>query len=310
MRRTLESRVYTYSQYMKQKFGRKVFRVGLSTGIPCPHRISTGGCIYCNPETFTGEYQYQNLTVEQQLEKAIPRIIKNCGDVGLLAYFQDETSTAGAPDLLNRKFKEAIEYPGIMGMIVSTRPDHVDQEIIDLLKSYEVPVSLEIGLQSINDKSLLYLNRGHKAEAVKQAVDLCSKNEIDLGVHIITGIPGEDLEDMTRTIEFINSRQIIKEVKFHNLVIYKDTSLEKLYQENKITPLTLEEHIDILSELLSCLRGDKVVSRLFTSNIRRSQIALGNYEGSKPEWLNRLRLLLIEKDIVQGCRTELTYPGI
>ena len=109
--KTLEQLIYTYSDFLKKRFGRKVFRVGLSMGEICPHRKDSGGCIFCNPETFTGDYQAENLSVAQQMEEIIPRIKANCGDVALLAYFQDETSTSGDIDSLNEKFTVALSHP-------------------------------------------------------------------------------------------------------------------------------------------------------------------------------------------------------
>jgi len=299
--------IYTYSTYLKEKYSRRVFRVGLSTGLKCPHRINSGGCIFCDPETFTGEYQAKDLSVKEQLEDAVPRIFKTCGKVGLLAYFQDETSTAGEISYLDKKFRQALEYPDILGLIVSTRPEYVTAEIVDLLRSYKVPVTIEIGLQSVKENSLKFLNRGHDLASVESAIELCKGNDLDLGVHVITGIPGETIEDMKDTIKFISDRPAIKQVKFHNLVVYKNTLLEKYYEEVKFKIISLDEHIDVLCHLIPILRGDIVISRLFTSNIRRTQTAIGNYSGSKPEWLHSLKIKLIENSIIQGCKTEIPF---
>ncbi|MCK4311649.1 MAG: radical SAM protein, partial [Candidatus Cloacimonetes bacterium] len=181
---------------MKHKFGTRVFRVGLSTGIKCPHRIKTGGCIFCNPETFTGEYQTRNLSIKEQLKDAVPRIKESCGDVKLLAYFQDDTSTAGDIDLLKKKFKEALSHPEIIGLVISTRPDYVNDKIVELLCSFDVPVTIEIGMQSIHNKSLKFLNRGHTFKQVEKAVELCGNAGLTIGVHLIMGIPGESFENM------------------------------------------------------------------------------------------------------------------
>jgi len=307
MKKKLENLVFLYSSFLKKRYGIKVFRVGLSTGLTCPHRISTGGCIFCHPETFTGEYQSAGLSIEEQLNKAVPRIKNTCGAVKLLAYFQDETSTAGEIDYLDKKFKSALQHPDIIGLIVSTRPEYVNQKIIDLLKSYNLPVTIEIGLQTVKEESLIFLNRGHDLNDVKKALNLCEKNRLNLGVHIIIGIPGETIEDMQNTIRFISSCPTIKQVKFHNLVVYKHTPLASIYQQNKFEILNIDEYISTLCQLLPYLRGDIVISRLFTSNIRRTQIAIGEYSGSKPEWLNKLRLALIQQNIFQGCKTATPY---
>ena len=154
-------------------------------------------------------------------------------------------------------------------------------------------------MQSIHDKSLDFLNRNHNFLQTQKAIEICGKAGLDVGVHLIIGIPDESFDDMLETIKYVSSNDFIKQVKFHNLVVYKNT---KLAEMKNINSLSIDEYIDILSELIPFLREDIVISRLFTSNIRRSQIAVGNYEGSKPEWLNKLRLKLIEKKYYQGCK--------
>ncbi len=307
MDQRLEYRIFTYSTYLKQRFGRRVFRVGLSTGITCPHRQQTGGCIFCNAETFTGEYQAQGKTIEEQLHEAIPRIKESCGDVALLAYFQDETSTAGSIEYLREKFSEALMHPEIMGLVVSTRPDYVNEEVVQLLKSFDVPVTIELGLQSIHNRSLEFLNRAHTFQDVDAAIKLCGEAGLDIGVHLIMGIPGETENDMLKTMKYISSNKYIKQVKFHNLVVYKNTKIARLADEGEIELLSIPNYIEILANLLPYLRGDIIVSRLFTSNIRRSQIAVGEYPGNKTKWMNELRKYIYEHGINQGSETGVEY---
>lgn len=304
MEERLEYRIFTYSAYLLKKYGTKVFRVGLSTGEICPHRLINGGCIYCNPDTFTGDYQSKGLTIKEQLDDAVPRIKKACGDVKLLAYFQDETSTSGNIAFLKQKFDEALKNSDMLGLVVSTRPDYINAEVIKLLSSYNVPITVEIGLQSIHNKSLEFLNRAHTFEEVHEAINLCGEAGLEVGVHVILGIPNETFEDMLQTIKYITSDRYIKQVKFHNLVIYKHT---KLAQMDNIPTYSINEHIKNIAELIPYLRGDIAVSRLFTSNIRRSQIAIGDYSGNKTKWMNELRKYMYNHGINQGSETEVEY---
>jgi len=306
MNQTLEHRIFTYSTFLKNKYGQKVFRVGLSTGIMCPHR-QTGGCIYCNPHTFTGEYQYKQLSISEQMEDAVPRIKKSCGDVKLLAYFQDETSTAGPLDQLKQQFSEALLNRDVVGLIVSTRPDYVSRETLEMLSSFEVPVTIEFGVQSIHDKSLKFLERGHDFATVQKAIDLCAEFNLEVGVHLITGIPGETFEDMLKTVEWVASQPNIKQAKFHNLVVYQGTRLTELFKQGSFVQYTIEQHIIDLANLLPHLRGDISVSRLFTSNVRQDGIALGDYPGNKTKWMNQLRLYMMRHNLVQGSETEIAY---
>ncbi|HHE37864.1 MAG TPA: TIGR01212 family radical SAM protein [Candidatus Cloacimonetes bacterium] len=303
MEQRLEDRIYTYSTYLKRKYGRKVFRVGLSTGIICPHRINRNGCIFCNPNSFTGEYQAENLSIEDQLEKAIPLITESCGDIDLLAYFQDETSTAGNLSELKKKFTRALSHPKIIGLVVSTRPDYVNEEIIKLLCSFDIPVTIEIGLQTIHNKNLEFLNRGHDFEQSRKAIELCGKAGLEVGVHLIIGIPGENFENMKQTIRFVSSNKYIKQVKFHNLMIYKNTKLAEMYKNGEVQIFDIEDYIKILGDLIPYLRGDIVITRLFTSNILNTNLTIGNFQGNKTKWMNSLRKYIYENNIIQGSET-------
>ena len=304
MEERLEYRIFTYSAYLLNKFGEKVFRVGLSTGKTCPHRKDNGGCIFCNPHTFTGEYQSQDLSIEEQFKDAIPRIKKACGDVKLLAYFQDETSTYGNINFLKQKFDEALSHPEVIGLVVSTRSDYINEKVIELLASYKVPVTIEIGLQSVHNKSLEFLNRGHTFEQAEKAIEMCGKAGLTVSVHLILGIPNETYNEMLQTIKWVSSNKYISQVKFHNLVVYRNTKLAKMVD---IPIYTIEEHIKNMGKLIPYLRGDIVVSRLFTSNIRRSQIAIGKYPGNKTKWMNELRKYIYEHGINQGSETDIEY---
>ncbi|MDY6916324.1 MAG: TIGR01212 family radical SAM protein [Candidatus Cloacimonadota bacterium] len=305
MKSRLEDRIYTYSDYLKKKFGEKVFRVGLSTGIPCPHRIATGGCIFCDPQTFTGDYIRKVLSVQDQLNEIVPIIQKSCGKVKLLAYFQDETSTAGEIAVLKEKFQSALNFPDVLGLVVSTRPDYINVDIVKMLKQLEKPVTIEIGLQSVHNSSLEFLNRGHNFSQVDEAIQLCGENGLEVGVHLIMGIPGENFEDMKKTISYINDNEYIKLLKFHNLIVYKGTKLEKIISKEEI--INIDRYIDLMTNLLGYLRGEKVITRLFTSNISPNQVAMGNEVGNKTKWMNYLRKKMIAKGIIQGCKTNFIY---
>ncbi|MCD4817372.1 MAG: TIGR01212 family radical SAM protein [Candidatus Cloacimonetes bacterium] len=303
----LEDRIFTYSDFLKKKYNRKIFRVGLSLGIPCPHRMKNEGCIFCDPQTFTGSYQSKGLSITEQLEIAIPIMEQSCGNVDFLAYFQDETSTAGSIDFLMKKFEEALQHPKIAGLVISTRPDFIDDDIIDLLQRFKVSVTIEIGLQSIHDKSLRFLNRGHNFDDTKKAIKKCGEAGLEIGVHIIIGIPGEKLSDMIETIKYISSEKSIKQIKFHNLVVYKNTKLAEIVSENKTEIMTISDYLEILLQLLINLRGDIAVSRLFTSNVQKNQIAVNEIWGNKTKWMNELRKKMIKNDLFQGMNTNFVY---
>jgi radical SAM protein (TIGR01212 family) len=305
MEQRLNHKINLYSDYLIKKFGRKVFRAGVSTGIVCPHREKNGGCNFCNPDTFTGDYQSENLSITEQLKDAVKRIKASCGDVQFLAYFQDETSTAGDPEFLKSKFEEALNFPEVLGLVVSTRPDALSESVINVLKNLNKPVTIEIGLQSIHDKSLKYLNRGHTFAQADKAIQICGEAGLQVGVHLIWGVPGETFDEMKATIEYVSSNPYIKQVKFHNLIIYKETKLAETISNNEI--ISIDEYIDLLCDLLPYLRGDKIITRLFTSNIKKNQLASGTITGNKTKWMNQLRMQLYAENIVQGSKTDREY---
>ncbi len=300
----LSDLIRTYSDHMFKLYGEKVYRVGVSTGIPCPHR-QAGGCVYCNPDSFRGDYQNRALSIEQQLDKGIEIISRNTRAESFIAYFQDETSTAGNIDYLRDIFSRALSYPQIKGLVISTRPDYVDEDICEMLRSLSKSVILEIGVQSIHQASLDYLRRGHSQEDSENAINLCQRYGIETGVHLIMGIPGEDFSDMQKTIQWVSDNPGIKEVKLHNLVIYRGTELAKLWKEGKIEQMPIDDYIEILSELIPWIREDIVISRLFTSNILHNDLGVIELSGKKTKWMNQLRLKLENKGYRQGIKYNL-----
>ncbi|MCF7913011.1 MAG: TIGR01212 family radical SAM protein [Candidatus Cloacimonetes bacterium] len=295
----LSELIYTYSSAMLAKYGEKVFRVGVSTGITCPHR-DAGGCIFCNPGTFRGAYQDNNLNIEEQLEQGMAILRKNSKAKSFIAYFQDETSTAGDLEYLADLFNRALQYPGIKGLVVSTRPDYINPQVCEMLTSFSQPVSVELGMQSIHDKSLNFLRRGHSQADTARAIELCREWGIETGVHLILGIPEECFGDMLATIRWVSNNTAIREVKLHNLVVYDGTDLAKLWQAGEIKQMPVDEYIEILCELIPWIRSDIVISRLFTSNILHNDLAMAALSGNKTKWMNLLRLKLLEKGYKQG----------
>ncbi len=292
--------INSYSDFIKKKFGRKVYKAGLSTGLICPHRVNNSGCIYCNPSTFVGENQASESDVLQQFRKSAERIRDMFGDVGLLAYFQDETSLAGSPELLINTFKEILELDECLGLIISTRPDYIPESVLEFLSRQEKFVSVEFGLQSIHDKSLSFLNRGHSFADFEKALKITSKYIRHIGVHLILGIPGETEQNIMNTIDYVSESKVISEVKFHNMVAYEGTRLSGIYEDVKDQIPDYEEYIVMLSKVIERLNPDIVISRLFTSHVADSAKVLNPFPGHKTQWIEKLRKHLLAEGIKQG----------
>jgi radical SAM protein (TIGR01212 family) len=287
---------------MKEKYNEKVYRIGLSIGEKCPHRLKSGGCIFCIPGTFTGEYQQNNLSITEQCEIITKKMIQKLKVTNFVAYFQDETSTAGNVEHLKKMYYEALNFPNVHELIISTRPDFISKELITMLDAIEKPVTIELGLQSIHDKTLEFLNRGHTFADFEKAIDLIKKSKCRIGVHLITGIPTESLDERLETIKYVGQNENISEIKLHHLVVYENTELAEISQKHNFHYDSLEDYFVFLEKALPFLRKDQVISRIFTSNVRRSMIALNQFPKTKVDWLNKLLKYLDEKNVIQGSK--------
>jgi radical SAM protein (TIGR01212 family) len=268
-----------------------VLKIGLSTGIQCPQRIQNTPCIFCEPTTFMSDF-FENTTSIPANNDILYQInhlankLKKLNIHSFIAYFQDNTSLYGDIDYLISLFKVADMHPDILELIISTRPDYIDKIILNKLLEINKPVTVEIGVQTVNDKSLAYLNRGHTQQDNQNTMDLLSTFPFRVGAHIILGIPSESILDINNTIEWINKTTIIKEIKLHHLAVYKNSVLAKKIDINDI--IDLDTYIELLIYFLKEIRDDIVISRLFTSNLNRHNIMINNFPGVKREWMNKL----------------------
>ncbi len=291
----LSELINTYASFMQRKYERRVQRVPLSTGIPCPH----GKCIFCRPDTFTDPVSNQDVIT--QFHTLTDRMGKMFKHPAWIPYFNAETGTYGDLTQLKRIFQTALQQQNVVELAISTRPDCVSEEVCTLLKGLEKPVTVEIGMQTIHDRSLDFLRRGHTHAQTEQALELLKRYGIRTGVHLIIGIPGETIDDMLETVRWISGSGLIDEVKFHQLVIYRDTELEKIMQHDRFIPLTTSDYLTILTRLLPELDERIVVSRMFTSNVRRTGVAIAPDTGSKLEAMNELGQRLKSGNIRQGA---------
>jgi len=301
MRLRLEERVNTYGSHLKQKYGRRVFRAGISTGFDCPHRKEKGGCVFCLPETFTDSEIKTDMSPLEQLELIVPKIKKGCGVDKVLAYFQDNTSTAANPEKLRKIFANALQHSDVIGLIISTRPDAIDEDVLEMLISLQTDICLEIGVQSIHQKSLDLLRRGHSMKEVERAIRLTEEYGVELGIHLILGIPGESLEDMIETVQYFNTKKSVTQLKLHNLIVFEGTELSQFDREILSRIPTYEEYVELLGKIVPYIGKDKVISRFFTSNLARSGSAIDAFPGVKRNWLSRLESHFNECDVFQGA---------
>ena len=309
-------RFNSYSSYFQREFGGRVQKISIDAGFSCPNRdgtISTGGCTFCRNDAFNPSYCRPEKNVRQQIEEGIEfhkRRYRRANSY--LAYFQAFSNTYKPLDELERLYREALSVEGIIGLVIGTRPDCINEEILEMLQSISHinpidpispirPIIIELGVESVYDSSLLRVNRGHDFACAKKAIELVHQYGFPCGAHLIFGLPGETREMMLHAADIISELPITT-VKFHQLQIFKDTNMADEYLANPsdFHLFTLDEYIDFVIDFIERLNPNIVIER-FAGEVPP------RYLVSKP-WLN-LRydqvLSLIEKRLEERN----TYQG-
>ena len=259
---------FSLSDFLKQKFGEKVYRVSLDGGFTCPNRdgtLSRGGCLYCNEAGARASYVNPKLSITKQLKEGTEIISRRYKVKKFIAYFQSYTNTYAPLSRLRSLYEEALDFPGIVGIAVGTRPDCVNKNILIYLNSLGEKnlVILEYGVQSLNDTALAAVNRQHDAaQSIKAITNTLKFPNIRVFAHVIFGLPEDNRQNMLDTVTTL-CKLGIHGIKFHHLYIEKNTRLARLYEQEKITPLERTEYSDLLIKALSIIPRHIVIDRLF-----------------------------------------------
>lgn len=257
---------YDLNSYFRDLFGQRVHKITVDAGFNCPNRdgtISTGGCIYCNDRgSGTGAYA-RGISVREQLEVGKIKVAKRFKAKKFMAYFQSYSNTYASVEALKKIYDEALSVPDVVGLTIGTRPDCVNEPILDLLSYYARThlIWLEYGLQSCHDDTLNIINRGHDFKCFKSAVDITSNRNIKIGVHVILGLPGEDRDKMLATAK-VFSHLRLDGIKMHLLYIVKGTRLHDLYTKRKYRCLKQMEYVALVCDFLERLPPKMVIHRL------------------------------------------------
>lgn len=275
-----------YSSYIRRTFGQRVQKISVNAGFTCPNRdgkISKEGCIYCTNKSFSPFYCNSDDSISEQLRKGIDFFSPKYNAQKYLAYFQTYTNTYDNINALRQKYDEALSVDDVIGLVISTRPDCVNDEIIRLLADYakEKYVEIEFGLESTKNTALELINRGHTYEQAVDAIMLAQKYGIMSGVHLILGLPYETEDDFYLHAEKI-SQLPISTLKLHQMQVLKGTRLESLYFENKslFADLSLENYVRIVANFLDMLNPEIIVERL-TSESPREMVLYPDWNGRK-----------------------------
>lgn len=266
----------TLNQHNLEKYGQKVYKLSIDAGFSCPNRDGTighNGCIFCS-EKGSGEFAESAGSVTEKLEKAKNRVAHKNKGGKYIAYFQSFTNTYAPTETLKKLYYEAISPEYIVGLSIATRPDCLPTETIELLSEINKtkPVTVELGLQTSNEKSAEYIRRGYKNEVYIDAVNRLKEADIEVVTHIIVGLPVETEEDALATTDFA-VKSGTDGVKFHLLHILKGTDLEKEYKAKIFDTLTLEEYAKTLKKCIDILPKSVTVHRITGDGDKKSLIA-------------------------------------
>ena len=302
-----ERRYNSYAGYFRRLFGRRMQKLSVDAGFSCPNRdgrIATGGCTFCNNGAFTPSYCSRGLSITRQIEEGVAFHRWRYREAQrYLVYFQSFSNTYAPLEVLRERYGEALAHPDVAGLIIGTRPDCVDEAVLDYLAELarDRYVAIEYGIESVYDASLRAVNRGHDFATAERAVRMTTERGLACGAHFILGLPGETDEMILEGVKAIN-RLNLTTVKFHQLQIFRDTAMAQEFDKHpdRFRIWTVDAYIDLVVELLRRLRPDVVVER-FASEAPPRYHHGPNWGLIRNEELwRRLEERLRERDTYQG----------
>ena len=263
-----QRRYNSYSGYFRRRYGTRLQKLSINSGLSCPNRdgtLSTGGCTFCNNAAFSPSYCQPNKSIRQQIEEGIEFHRRRYRTAeGYLAYFQSFSNTHAPLERLRQLFDEALLTPGIRGLVIGTRPDCIDPPKLDYLASLSAHhyIAVEYGIESCNDRTLRAVNRGHDFACARRAVELTAARGIEVGAHFILGFPGDTRQGLIDQIDQINTLPL-HSVKFHQLQLFRDTPMASAYAAHpeQFHFWSCTEYIELFVDLLERLRPEIVVER-------------------------------------------------
>lgn len=273
------------SGYFRTKYGRRLSKICIDGGFSCPNRdgrCGIGGCIYCG-ERGAGEHIDPSLSIRRQVENAISSAKE---DELFVAYFQNFTNTYAPVGVLKDRYDSALIDERIRVLAIGTRPDCIDREIAELIASYKekVDVWVELGLQTASDKTADIINRGYHRDTFENAMATLREYGIPVVVHIMVGLPGEDMESIRETVEYINRFKLFG-VKIHSVYVMEGTVLAEMYRRGEYTPISQEDYTDAVAYILKNLPPEVVIHRL-TGDCPRDMLVAPEWNVRKSETID------------------------
>ena len=295
-------RYKTIDYALKQKYQSKVAKVSLNGGFSCPNRdgkISKGGCIFCSNGSGDDNIK-ASIPLMKQFEIVKNMLVSKWGTPKYIAYFQSYTNTYASVEHLKEIYEQFVNFDDIIEIYIATRPDCLDNDILDYLSSIAIrkPLTIELGFQTSNEETAKLINRGYPNSTFIDAVKKLRDKNIDVVVHIINGLPGETKEDNINTINFLNKLDI-QGIKFHSLFIEENTPLAQIYQNNPFNILSMEEYIDIVISQLELINPNITIGRV-TGDPYKDKLIEPKWALKKINVMNGIDKEMVKRDTYQG----------
>lgn len=259
-------RYFSYNYYLRKLYGRRIHKVSIDAGFTCPNvdgTVTTGGCVFCDNRSFSPSRRLPRTSIAGQIEEGIKRIKTRYKVDDFIAYFQPATNTYAPVAKLRRLYEEALAAPKVVGLAVGTRPDCVPADVLDLVSELaeRTYVSLEYGMQTMHDRSLDWMNRGHRHASFLDAVARSRGRGFEICAHLILGVPGESHDDMLATAREL-ARLNVDAVKLHNLYAVKDTPLADQVAAGRVQLMELDDYVRTVVDILEILPPTMIVERV------------------------------------------------
>ena len=298
--------INTLNAYLKNRFGRKIYKLTLDGGMTCPNRdgkVGFGGCIFCGGNGSGSFCPSVDLSITAQIEEGRKLLKNKIKEGGYIAYFQSHTNTYAAVPYLRKIFYEAVNHPDIVGISIGTRPDCLENEVLKLLEELAKikPLWGELGLQTINENTAKLINRCYPLKVYDEAVKNLKSIGAEVVTHVILGLPGESKEQMLETVAY--SSKVSDGIKLQLLHVLKDTKLYEMYQKEPFKIFSMEEYTELLCRCIEIIPKKVVIHRMTGDGDKRLLVE-PMWSGNKKVVLNYINKVFLEKDIVQGCKAE------
>jgi hypothetical protein len=294
-----------FSTHFRSMFEGRVQKISVNAGFTCPNRDGSkglGGCTYCNNKTFQPSYCDMDNLLKTQLEEGIAFFSRKYSSMRYLAYFQSYTNTYAPLEILREMYTEALQYPGVIGLVIATRPDCLSDQVLDLLEelSLKCYVMVELGIETAEDTTLDRINRGHTWEASVRALQETARRSIHNCAHLILGLPGENQDHFIRQARAISSLPV-ENIKLHQLQIHKGTAMAHEYSRfpERFHPFSVEEYTELVVEYLENLNPAIIIER-FVSSAPDNMVIAPRWGLKNYEFVAKVERRLQELDTWQG----------